>query len=184
MKKLLFSFTFFLVIGSLSTTYAQYDKNWAIGFRIGEPLGVNVRKYINEGENALDLNIGTYGFIYNKDVKYNGGYYHDGGLMIQGHYLWVGEVFKKEWVHYYLGFGGQINSRKHYENVTIAGTANPVEVGTSKIALGGSGTAGLEFKLENNLGIFVDAGLYIEVIPAIFYFNPQVSAGVRINLVK
>jgi hypothetical protein len=184
MKKLFFVFTFLLIISSLSSTYAQYDRNWAIGFRVGEPLGINIRKYINDGDNALDLNIGTYGFIYNKDVKYNGGFYHDGGLMIQGHYLWVGEIAKKDWAHYYLGFGGQINNRKHYEDTIVPSTGKTEQIGTSKISMGGSGTAGLEFKLENNLGIFVDAGLYIEVIPATFYFNPQVSAGVRINLVK
>lgn len=183
MKKLLFAFTTILILGTTSKTFAQYDYNWAAGFRVGEPLGFNLRKYFQNGDKAFDINVGTYGFIYNRKRSYNGGEYRTSGLMIQGVYLWQHEVFRRDWAHVYYGGGLQINNRNHYffsRNVTP-----PQEIRSKKIALGPTGTAGFELKLPKQpLAFFLDAGLYIEALPSPFFINPQVSGGLRLNIIK
>lgn len=183
MKKTLFAFIILLTIGVSTETYAQYDYNWAAGFRIGEPLGFNLRKYFQNGERAFDINVGTYGFIYNKNRKYNGGEYRAAGLMIQGMYLWHLEVFSRDWAHVYYGAGLQINNRTHFfysRNVTP-----PQEIRAKKISIGPSGTAGLELKLPKQpIAFFIDAGLYVEALPSPFFLNPQISTGLRLNIIK
>jgi hypothetical protein len=179
MKKLTALFTFILITCSLSNIYAQYDYNWAVGFRVGEPLGLNVRKYFRNGDRAFDTNIGTYGFLYNNQRKYNKGEYRAAGVMIQGIYSWHHALGRKEAIHAYYGFGGQINSRKHYKD-----GLNPSS--ERKLSLGPSGAAGMEFMIPNqtNLAFFLDAGLYLEALPAPLFYNPQISGGLRLNLNK
>ena len=183
MKKLLFAFTITLILSITTETFAQYDYNWAVGFRVGEPLGFNARKYFQNGDKAFDINIGTYGFLYNKDRKYNGGQYRTAGLMIQGVYLWQHEIFRRDWAHVYYGGGAQINNRNHFVFSTAVNP--PQEVKTKKISLGPTGVAGFELKLPKQpMAIFVDAGLYVEALPAPFFINPQISAGLRLNVIK
>jgi hypothetical protein len=180
MKKLLFLVISVLILSSINTAQAQYDYNWAVGFRIGEPLGFNLRKYFQNGDRAFDVNIGTYGLLYNNDRRYNNGEYKTAGLMIQGIYLYHHSLFGKDWGHVYYGYGGQINSRKHFPDAWRNESIKSV----SKISLGPTGTAGVEFKLPNNLAFFLDGGVYIEALPSPFFLNGQVSGGIRVNLVK
>lgn len=180
MKKITSFLTLILIIASLSDIYAQYDYNWAVGFRVGEPLGMNVRKYFRNGDRAFDVNIGTYGFLYGNKRKYNKGEYQAAGVMIQGIYSWHHELGRRGRIHAYYGFGGQINSRKHYK-VTGINFSNE-----SKLSLGPTGAAGMEFMIPNqpNLAFFLDAGLYLEALPAPFFHNTQISGGLRLNLDK
>ncbi|MCU0325419.1 MAG: hypothetical protein MUF45_09235 [Spirosomaceae bacterium] len=180
MKRLTAIITFALMIISLSDTFAQYDYNWAVGFRVGEPLGLNIRKYFRNGDRAFDVNLGTYGFLYGHQRKYNKGEYRQAGVMIQGIYLFHREVGRKGNFHVYYGFGGQINSRKHYKLLDI-GVSNE-----RKLSLGPTATAGFELKLPNqpNLAIFLDAGGYLEALPLPFFPNAQVSTGLRLNIDK
>lgn len=181
MKKLIFASITIFIFGLNTKTFAQYDNNIAVGFRVGEPLGFNLRKYLQNGEKAFDVNIGTYGFIYNRQRRYNAGEYKTAGLMIQGHYLWHLEVFNRDWAHVYYGFGAQINNRRHYADIL---NGQKIDY-TKKISLGPSGTAGFELKLPNQpLAFFLDAGLYIEALPRPFFSNPQVSGGLRLNIIK
>ena len=62
-----------LVIITTFSASAQYDNNWAIGLRVGEPLGINVRKHFAQGDRAFDVNIGTYGFLYGRQRDYGRG---------------------------------------------------------------------------------------------------------------
>ena len=91
---------------------AQYN-NWSVGFRIGEPSGLNIRKYFGN-KHAFDLNIGTYGGLYGTKRSYRAGDYRTVGLTIQGHYLWHIPLTKSESIRAYYGFGGQINNRRYY----------------------------------------------------------------------
>lgn len=52
---------------------AQYN-NWSVGFRLGEPAGVNIRKYVGSNH-AFDLNVGTYGGLYGNRRSYRTGVY-------------------------------------------------------------------------------------------------------------
>lgn len=161
---------------TVTLAQAQYD-NWAVGFKLGEPTGVNIRKYFNN-INALDISFGTYGGIIGNNRKYRGEErgYRNVGLAVQVHYLWHTPLFNKENLHVYYGIGGQINSRKYYPS-RLNGQHE------KQISLGGSVLAGFEYFLpDGRLSVFVEGGGYSEVIPRIFFLSPNVSGGVRLNL--
>lgn len=182
MKKQLTLLT--LVIVTTFSASAQYDNNWALGLRVGEPLGINVRKYFQNGDRAFDVNIGTYGFLYGRDRDYgrgqNEGTYQDAGLMVQGIYSYIWSPGSGDLFHFNYGFGGQINNRNHYLDKLIGVREDKVK----KISLGPTAVAGIEVKLPNNdLAIFLDGGAYVEALPVPFFANWQISGGVRLNLV-
>lgn len=178
-KKLLFLFLFSFGLNAVS--FAQYQSNWAVGLRVGEPLGLNIRKYYDEGGKTFDVNIGTYGFLYGKRKEYWKGEYKSAGLMIQGIKSWHHSVLNNENFHVYYGFGGQLNQRNYFPESRI-GQRDDSE---RKISLGPAVATGFEVRLPNNdLGIFIDAGGYLELLPAPFFVNLQVSGGVRLNLIR
>lgn len=177
MKKT-FSLFIVLLVGLAASRPAHAQtNNWAVGFRIGEPAGINIRKYFGENH-AFDLNFGTFGGIYGTRRGYRKGVYKNVGFSIQGHYLWHGSIGKSESLHYYYGFGGQINRRRYYPDQFSA--ANFYD---NTISLGGSGVAGLEYFLPNKpLSVFLETGAYVEVLPAPFFLGFQSGLGVRLNL--
>jgi hypothetical protein len=174
MKK---SLIILLFVALTSSVQAQFS-NWAVGFRIGEPSGLNVRKYFGSNH-AFDLNVGTYGGLYGNTRAYRSGQYKSVGLSFQGHYLWHTELFNKPEFHGYYGFGGQVNVRNYYPDnlATLAVTS------VSETSLGGSAVAGLEYFVPSKpYSIFLETGLYAEVLPVPFYFNIQSGLGIRFNL--
>ena len=178
MRKSVLLSIFLLLAGA---TQAQYERNWALGLRVGEPVGINIRKYFPEGEKAFDVNVGTYGFLYGRERRYLKGDYRSAGLMIQGIYSWHHALFNREALHVYYGFGGQINQRNHFPDSRI-GQRDDSE---QKLSLGPAGAVGIEYKLPNNdIGVFLDAGGYVELLPAPFFTNLQISGGIRLNLLK
>ncbi|GAB4041192.1 hypothetical protein GCM10028774_48330 [Spirosoma jeollabukense] len=179
MRKLLLIVTLALV-GWLMTSngaQAQYN-NWSIGARIGEPSGINIRKYFGNNH-AFDLNIGTYGGIYGTTRSYRSGDYKTVGLTIQGHFLWHTALTKSESLRAYYGFGGQINNRKYYPDYL---SGQPIDFVKGNISLGGSGVGGLEyFPVNKPYSIFLEAGAYLEVLPAPFFLNLSTGIGARYN---
>ncbi len=163
----------------IHTAQAQYD-NWAVGFKLGEPTGVNIRKYFNN-INALDLTIGTYGGIIGNERKYRSGKYENVGLSVQLHYLWHTPLFGSEAFHIYYGLGGQLNSRRYFPNDKR--NFPPPANYEKTISLGGSALGGFEYFLrDSRVSIFLEGGGYVELIPGIFHVAPNVSGGVRLNL--
>ncbi|WP_345249957.1 hypothetical protein [Nibrella saemangeumensis] len=155
---------------------AQYT-NWAIGFRLGEPAGINVRKYFAENR-AFDLNIGTFGGLYGNNRDYLRGAYRSVGITLQGHYLFHNRLFGKDSFHGYYGIGGQVNSRRYYPDRLAY--VNEYE---TRLSLGGSGVAGAEYFLPNRpLSVFLEVGLYAEALPSPLFFNIQSGIGLRLNL--
>lgn len=108
----------------LSTTAVAQYNNWSVGFRLGEPSGINVRKYFGTNH-AFDLNIGTYGGLYGTKRSYRTGEYKSVGLTIQGHYLWHKALTKSESIRGYYGFGGQVNNRRYYPPGSMVITKMP-----------------------------------------------------------
>ncbi len=162
----------------ISTSFAQNYNNWAVGLKVGEPLGLNVRKYFDGGSRNLDINFGTYGFLWGTTRSYNGKKYYDKhpGVMVQGIFHWNKQLGSAERFQVYYGFGGQINSRK-----TALVTGN--NVAEPKISLGAVANAGMEYNLpDNDLSIFVDFGLYTELAPKILFLAVPASTGVRLNI--
>ena len=155
---------------------AQYT-NWAVGFRLGEPSGINIRKYFGDSH-AFDLNFGTYGGLYGTTRDYRQGKYKTVGFSLQGHYLWHDRLLNNDNIRGYYGFGGQINSRRYYPDNLGNQPVNFV----SETSLGGSAVAGVEYFLQNKpLSIFLEGGLYAEVLPVPLFFNVQTGVGVRYN---
>lgn len=150
-------------------------QSWAVGLRLGEPMGLNIRKYFGE-DHAFDVNIGTYGGLWGVNRKYGGaGRYKNVGLAVNANYLWLTNLSKSGNFKAHYGFGGQINSRRNYPDRLNGNHEN-------KIGLGGSGLAGVElFLAESPISVFTDVGLYIEVLPVPIFTHVQGGIGVRFN---
>ena len=155
---------------------AQFN-NWAVGFRLGEPSGINIRKYLRD-THAFDINIGTYGGLYGNNRDYRQGRYQSMGLTVQGHYLWHTRLFGRDTFRAYYGFGGQINRRRYYPD-NLRGQSTEY---VSETSLGGSAVGGLEYFVPDKpFSIFLETGLYVEVIPAPLFVNLQSGLGLRYN---
>lgn len=177
MKKTLLIFICSLLF-SISS-FAQYRNNWAVGLKVGEPLGLNIRKYFREGERTFDVNIGTYGFLYGDVRNYrNEEIYSAFGGMVQGIYSYHRKLFNSERNHLYYGFGGQVNSRNRPLGI---GTRDSFRV----ISIGPTVNSGIEFAIpSSDMGFFIDAGAYAEIAPKPLFMNLQANCGLRVNLIK
>ncbi|MBP6411039.1 MAG: hypothetical protein KA313_08075 [Pseudarcicella sp.] len=173
---------FFLMFLATNIAYSQ-EKKWAAGIRIGEPAGLTIRKYLNNDENVLELNIGTYGAIWNGQKKYFGGEFRTVGLTFSGLYLWHNDVSKINGLKTYYGFGAQVNSRDYFVfKETKLG--KDVFDEFSSTSFGPCAIAGLEYFLNGDmpLSIFMELGGYAEFYPAFFFARPQGGVGLRYNL--
>lgn len=171
MKKFILSTAFFL---SVISADAQVQR-WAVGFEVGEPNAVSIRKYGDR--NALDVSIGTYiGLFKSKDnYKVSNDDLGGVGVMFNATYLWY-VPFLNDRIIAYAGPGIQVNSRRYYPNRDVK------SVYTTNISTGPSGTVGIEFFFgEKPASLFVEGGGYAELIPKLFYFNPNLSVGLRHN---
>jgi hypothetical protein len=159
----------------LTATVQAQPEAWAVGFEVGEPIAVSVRKYGDR--NALDISIGTYIGLFTSKENYKvsnddlGGV----GVMFNATYLWYVPFFNGRMTAY-AGPGAQVNSRRYYPN------RNVKTVHTTNISTGPSGTAGLEFFFARKpASFFIEGGGYAELLPKFFYFNPTLSIGLRHN---
>ena len=177
MKKQIVAFTLLVaLLGVSQSALAQYN-NWAVGFRLGEPSGINVRKYFRDNH-AFDLNIGTFGGLYGGKRAYRQGVYKSVGLSIQGHYLWHTRLFGKESLRGYYGFGGQINRRNYFPDNISTNTVKFIP----ETSLGGSAVGGVEYFPDGKpYSVFLETGLYVEVIPAPLFMGVQSGLGLRYN---
>ena len=157
-----------------SPVFSQVQ-TWAVGFEVGEPIGVSVRKYGDR--NALDISMGTYiGLFKSKDnYKVSNDDLGSLGVMFNATYLWYAPLLNDR-MSVYAGPGVQVNSRRYYPD------RNVKSVYTTNISTGPSATAGLEFFFaQRPASFFVEGGGYLELIPKFFYFNQTLSIGLRHN---
>jgi hypothetical protein len=174
MKKYLF---FILLTISYLSTKAQ-EKSWTIGAKLGDPAGLTIRHYLNNDENAIEVNLGVYGALWGLRGNYKTGSFDGAGLSFSGLYLWHNEMSSR--LKNYYGFGAQFTSRTYSEIKTLNGV--PYKDQTPATGLGGLGQAGLEYFLPSSpISIFGEVGGYVELIPAILYFHPQGGIGARLN---
>lgn len=158
-----------LTISYLSSN-AQ-EKNWAVGAKIGDPSGLNLRHYLGNDKNTIDVNVGVYGAIWGLRSNYKDGRFDGAGFSFSGVYLWHNEMTSN--LKNYYGFGVQFTSRSYIDK---ANTQIPIT------GLGGLGQVGLEYFLPSSpISIFMEAGAYVELVPAILYFHPQGGLGARLN---
>jgi hypothetical protein len=150
-------------------------KDWAAGFRVGEPGGFMVKRYLPNGRNAVELNFGSYGGLWGTNRSYQGGSFQNIGFTVNALYLWHRPTLANADLHYYFGAGPQFVSR----NLFIENTVYPI----TKRGLGAASIAGLEyFPIDApNLSFFAELGLYTELLPNPFFLHIQGGVGVKVN---
>jgi hypothetical protein len=168
----------FLLLSCGNTAYSQLQE-WAAGFRIGEPGGFMARRYSDNGINALEVNIGTYGGLWGTDRKYQDGTFNNIGYSINVLYLWHHPTIINSDLHPYYGFGPQLNSRDWYANKA----SNNLAATKRASAMGATAVGGIEyFPIDApNLSFFSEIGFYTEIAPNPFFFHLQGGIGVRVN---
>ncbi|CCH55937.1 hypothetical protein BN8_05237 [Fibrisoma limi BUZ 3] len=183
--RLLILFLSVLASGVWAQDYAP--TRLAVGVRLGEPGGVMLRHYFRNDRNALELNFGTYGAFWDNDRAYRNGYFKNIGWAANLLYLWRTDIgSSRNWQLYY-GLGGQVNNRRYYrvQEVTLpTGQRGPAEVYVRNVALGATGTFGLEYFVDRGykpLSIFAEIGAYTELVPAVLHTHVQGGAGARLN---
>ncbi len=166
---------------------SQSSREWAVGLRLGEPAGLNARKYF--GSNALELNLGSTGMFYSGESRryeyrgYSG--YRASGIALGVNYIWQNDISGVDGLEWYWGLGGQLSSRRfYYYNDEYFKKHGSWTVGyyETRAALGANGLVGLEWMIPNTpVSLFSDLGLHIEIIPTSFWVNIPLGIGGRFN---
>jgi hypothetical protein len=182
----IYSFTIVLLFLGIFGTMAQ-KKDIALGFRLGEPLAFSFKKYYNGGENAIEVNLGSYGYTggygnykngnYNGNYKYyNNYYYQKGGVVLMVDFLWHFDIPKLAALSWYAGAGGQMRTVRYLK------ANNTILEERSTVGIGPNGVIGLEWTPVQipEISVFLDSGIYLEVVPQA-WLNLQAGIGVRFN---
>ncbi|MDO1447988.1 SH3 domain-containing protein [Rhodocytophaga aerolata] len=173
---------------------------WGIGLRLGEPLGVSVKKY-NSNNTAWEVNLGRasrWGHHYNGDDfykhdKYDNrdmykyyGYYPGFTTALQVRYLWSKPISGADGLSFY--YGGGIQTRftpVRYRYMYYYNNDRDWEYREDRVTdidLGLDGVLGLEYMMKDiPLSFFLDVNLFVEIIDAPFVIYPQGGAGIRYN---
>jgi len=194
------------VLCMVQSLFAQ-DNDLAIGLRVGDPLGLTVKKFM--GKSALELNVGrTYMFYSRSHEKYFYDWYkgkkygyseieyrsykRSTPLTIQLHYYLQNPINNfagedTEGLGWYVGGGLQFRSQTYRYDYRYKPTSgsNWVYVEGERVTdidFGVDGTIGLEYKFEDlPISIMGDINLFLELVdnPALWL---QGSIGVRFHL--
>ncbi len=165
---------FLFLFCSLTSVKAQI-KDWAAGFRVGEPGGFMIKRYLPNGKNAVEVNFGTYGGLWGTNRSYQNGSFKNIGFSISALYLWHRPTLVNSDLHYYYGAGPQFVSRNLFSDNSV--------FPETKRGLGAAGIAGLEyFPIDApNLSFFAELGMYSEILPNPFFLHIQGGVGVKVN---
>lgn len=167
-------------------------KNWGIGLRLGDPLGLTVKKYLAGGK-ALEFNIGSsssWGYDYRDHFydRYNNYQYlgHDrkSAISFQAHYLFHKDFPSAKGLQWYWGVGAQLRvNRYRYFYRYDAGNAWIYNEDTvTNVDFGADGIIGLEYTLPKApLSVFAEANLFIELADDFFNLYGQGGIGIRYN---
>jgi len=163
-----------ILFSCLSPVMAQM-KDWAAGFRVGEPGGFMIKRYLPNGKNAVEFNFGTYGGLWGTNRSYQNGSFQNIGFSVNALYIWHRPTLINSDLHYYYGVGPQFVSRSLFLDNTL--------FPETKRGFGGAGIAGLEyFPIDApNLSFFAELGMYSELLPNPFYLHIQGGLGVKVN---
>lgn len=166
-----------LIIGlTASSLIFSQQKEWGSGLRIGEPGGFMIRKYLKNGINAIEVNMGTYGGLWGTHRNYKAGSFQNIGYSINALYLWHHPTILNPNLQTYYGFGPQYTVRDYYSpGISIANEVRK--------SLGGAVIGGVEyFPIDApNLSFFSEIGFYSEISPNPFFTHIQGGVGARVN---
>ncbi len=181
--------------------FAVSAQNWGIGFRLGDPSGLSVKKY--NGNKAWELNVGRthlfnrYDYYYDRydrwyvDQHFNYkahellNYSYSRALGIQLHYLVHKDVKNAAGLRWYYGAGGQLRfmSYRYDYRYKLENGPDWVVVRDQRVVetdFGLDGVIGLEYKIKNApVSLFLDGTLFMELVDNPFYFTPQFGIGAR-----
>ncbi len=192
MKKTVLSLV--LLLSLFVTAQAQRrssgsSRNWAVGLRLGDPAGLNVRKYF--GSNALEVNLGSTGMFYggeSRSYTYRGyGGYRASGIALGVNYIGQKSIGGVEGLEWYWGLGGQLSSRRFYyyhddDFYKKYGYNYSYGYHENRVALGANALLGLEWTIPSTpISLFTDLGLHIEIVPSPFWVNVPLGLGGRFN---
>lgn len=200
MKRTHFYITAFLLLSVVS--YSQNNKNLSVGFRIGDPFGLSIKKYT--GDKAFELNIGR-SFYYNNGAYRYGKYKYDeyfykkyskntyvltknyiittAPITTQLNFMKQKELNGLEGLELYFGLGGQFRFfNVQYENVYNNSTNEFEHIRIMQIDAGIDGFLGAEYSFQEiPLTIFADFGMFLEIYDVPFWPWMQGGFGVRYN---
>lgn len=172
MKKLiLFSFFNLLMI---SLSFAQ-KQEWAAGVRFGEPTGIEIKKYLKGGSNAIDVVLGVNGYGYGNGRKYwKDEYEYRRSATLMVNYLWHKPIKGAKGLDIYYGVGGQLSSRRYYDR--------DEDEERSAFGLGVTGTLGIEWYIPSTpISISADLVPYLELVPATAWLWINGGVGIKVN---
>ena len=191
------------LLAALSCFSQKY--NWGVGLRAGDPMGITVKKYMEN--NALELNFGrTHLFggkgYYNnrfddwylenkfgyKDFQYLG-FKASVPIGFQLHYLIHKDIpiDDLEGLQWYFGAGGQLRFQTYTFDYRYKLEGNSewfYSTGerVTDIDFGGDGVIGLEFLIPDSpITIFTDVNIFVEIFDNPFLFWFQAGIGGRYN---
>lgn len=197
---------FLLVFGCCTILSAQ-QQGFGIGVRIGDPTGISLKKYIHDGRNAWELNVGR-AYPYDRNYRnafYDINKYKDRDLYDYDHSIlnnafdlqlhWMAQRgFKEEklsGLKWYIGAGAQVLMSSidyYYRYKDYYGPAkgdyvwrydHSVYFSTAAAA---DGILGLEYTFKDvPVSVFMDGTLALEAYPSPFLVWGQAGIGVRYN---
>lgn len=187
-----------LIMGLFSTLPLRaQQKNWGIGLRAGDPVGISAKKYLSR-QKAVEFNIGrTWGYNYsnafyrhhNYDREFYDYEWHrlHSSVSLQGRYLLhkdlgVSEVPGLDW---YYGVGAQLRffnvdyRYRYYEgfdkrrSITRTDRVTHTDIGLD-------GIVGLEYSWRQvPITVFADINLFVEILDNPFLPFLQGGTGIR-----
>jgi len=190
-----------LLLALLLLPLTSLGQNWGLGFRLGDPSGLTIKKY--NGNKAFELSIGRT-HLFNRSDYYYGrydrwyvdqnfnykahellNYSYGRAVGIQFHYLVHKEVKNAVGLQWYYGAGVQLRLMSYRYNYRYKLENGPdwivvTDERVTETDFGLDGVLGLEYKIQNApVSLFVDGTLFMELVDDPFYFSPQFGLGGR-----
>jgi hypothetical protein len=178
--------------GSKNTLGSSADKNWGVGLRLGDPLGLTLKKYFGNN-NAFEFNLGRtflwgyrhdkyYKFKYRKDPYYLSPYYYNySAVSFQFHYLKHRDISALTGLQLYFGGGPQLRVYKYSYSYYDRG-GRFYDDTDSQVGIGVDGVFGAEYTFADfPITVFTDVNLYLEFAQNPLWLTLQGGLGGRFN---
>jgi hypothetical protein len=168
--------------------------NWGIGLRLGDPLGVTLKRYLAEGK-SLEFNLGrsaNWGYNYadrfydnNKWKTYDYlAYKANNAVTFQLHFLFHKDIQGAKGLQWYWGVGPQLRFKSYAYSYRYDGGNSWVYVteDVTDVDFGADAVLGLEYRIKSApLAVFADANLFLELLNDPLFLYAQGGVGIRYN---
>jgi len=185
-----------------SKTTISPTRKWGVGIRLGDPLGITLKRYLSGGK-ALEFNLGRsayWGYDYRDGFygssKYNGYDYvgddNYSALSFQAHFLFQKDFPNAKGLQWYWGFGPQLRFKTYQYYYRVRDYYGPgsndyewvyTRDNVTNIDFGADALIGLEYHIPNApLSVFGDVNVLVEFFDDPFAFFGQGGIGIRYNI--